>query len=293
MQALAEAGNTDDAKSLVRESNDVAARDGILQQASEGLAQEGRIDEALVLAHDLQPGSYSVDPIVAIVASLFKSGQTDKLLTNLWYIIDCLAQESGIRTNRPSAGKTIAAISELLTKMGKTDEILAAGRSVPEGEALSFALRFIAAGLVKGGRIDVAEKALVEALAAARKIDNNIGRSRAISAVVISLAETDKTDDALAAARSIRYDDDLSHALAAIAKGLARHQSYRLARLTSERCSLIEDRFGAYIAILTEYAKAHDPYLQAELDSEDAIREAKFDRNPDLTPSNDGPGPGP
>ncbi len=129
------------------------------------------------------------------------------------------------------------------------------------------------------------KEVLDEALRAAKEIDDEPRRSKALivlSEMLIKAGMSDKgkkaLDEVFAHRREIKEEFNRSVTLAGTAIGFANLQLFHLARITADLCPQTGDKLQAYAAILTEYAKTKDIKLRQRLESEKSTEYASIVR---------------
>ena len=184
-------------------------------------------------------GIHRHDPLTAFAHALAKVGQVKMSFAIV------REKETSSPFFRPEQGfsedytksLSLYVVADELSKAGDVDATLTAIRELPDAHLRFRALDALSERLLKRDKVDVAKKVLPQTLNAARQIQNDKYRSKAMSMV---------------------------------SKRLACIQRYRQAHLTANEILSSPERLAAYTGILIEYTKAQNPNLRRHFAAEDA-----------------------
>jgi tetratricopeptide (TPR) repeat protein len=141
----------------------------------------------------------------------------------------------------------------------RVEQALAAAERIEDADGRSRAYREVALALAQAGLADQAQEAFQQALAAAERIEYDHWRSEAYGAVALALVQAGQAEQALAAAERIEDDYWRSSAYRAVAEALAQAGQVEQALAAAER---IEDdywRSSAYRKVALALAQAGQP----------------------------------
>jgi hypothetical protein len=154
----------------------------------EALAKAGNTDEALEAARKIEDAnyrSYRSPAMVRVVEALAKAGKTDaaRQAAN-----EALESAHKIE-DADGRSLAIASVVETLAKAGKTDEALELARKIKDADDRSLAMVRVAEVMTKNREVGRAKNVLDEAERAAQQVTTDEGKSARLADVAIGLSK--------------------------------------------------------------------------------------------------------
>lgn len=221
-RSLSESGRADDALPIARKIQTFKSRVYALIAVAESFRQTQRLEEAkkllseaLSTAHQILDDSGRALAMLSVAETQIEFGETDQVANTL----DEALLAINHATDNPDYFQIISSIAQNMVKAGRVDAAFNAIQSIKSDTTKQYDLEDLIGEIIKSAKAEEKKSALIKSLEIARQIRNDNWRS---------------------------------HLIATIAKGLARLQEFRLARLTSDSCSSV-DKLGVYAVVLSEY----------------------------------------
>jgi tetratricopeptide (TPR) repeat protein len=211
----------DEAVSLARRLEQKSSRAVYLISAAETLAKAGRASDAIALAREVRDSSSNKQAHAVVVRSLLQAGQLDSV-------------------------------------RGVLHEALVASQQIDDEDRRAWSLLQIALAELQLGRRQEGRKHLEEAISISYIIPDESKKSLSLIQMSVlglnQLREFTRAQKLLMQSREIAGgvsdDDDRDRAFYSVAIGLASMKSFRLARLTADKCTSSKTRLSAYIVTL-------------------------------------------
>ena len=217
---------------------------------------ESEIDDANVLAGGIRDQAQRARSLAAVAAKLERSDRNPEAARVWAAAVEACSRNGDAASQAVASAEVAAALESSGIASSKAEPLwsraILTTRSVPDDRRNQVFCE-VAAALVRAGRAD-------RALCEAGKLYFPAQRSAAFTRVgqALQLApdvrpQADSLELAYKAAQKIEQDQLRSPAVATVAKGLARIDQFREARLRGDECNRSLDKLDSYAMIMMEY----------------------------------------